>query len=113
MSDILEQARTHFANMGRRPVEVPEWGAPGSPATFYAPSLTLADRQIIERRAKSNAVARLILTVILHLQKEDGTRAFTDDAETRKAFEREIDPEIVSRLALAILNVSEADDLGN
>lgn len=113
MSDILEKARAHFGNMARRKIEVPEWGDDdGTPATFFAPALTLANRQTIERRSKGDPVARLVLTVILFAQREDGTRAFDDSAATRKAFETEVDPEIVARLAEGILRVSDAADLG-
>lgn len=111
MSDILDRARAHFSNMGRRRVEVPEWGEDGAPAIFFAPSLTLRDRQSVERRCKGDVATRMILTVIMFAQKEDGTRAFTDDASTRRAFETEVDPAVVARLAAAILQVSESDDL--
>ena len=112
MSAILEKARAHFANMQRRVIEIPEWGDDDGPAKVYAPALTMADRQKIERRSKDDPVARLINTIIHAAQNEDGTRMFSDDAVTRRAFEREIEPRIVARLATAILNVSDEADLG-
>lgn len=111
MSDILDRARAHFSNMGRRKVEVPEWGIDGEPAVFYAPALTLRDRQSVERRCKNDVATRMILTVIMFLQKEDGTLAFADNASTRKALETEVDPAVVAALANAILTVSGSDDL--
>jgi len=113
MSDVLSKARAHFSNMQRAAISVPEWGEDGEPATFYAPALSMANRQTIERRSKGDGTARLALTVILFLQNEDGTRAFGDDAATRRAFDMEIDPDVIARVAKAILRISDEDDLGN
>lgn len=113
MSAILDKARAHFERMSsRRAIEVPEWGEPGEPAILYVPGLSLANRQAIERRSKNDPVNRLISTVIMFTQNEDGTRAFADDAATRRMFETEIAPEVIARLANAILGVSDETDLG-
>lgn len=112
MSAILEKARAHFSNMQRRVIEVPEWGDDDGPAKIYAPALTLADRQKIEKRSNNDPVARLVNTIIHAAQNEDGTRMFADDASTRRAFEREIEPAIVARIAEAILVTSPDSALG-
>lgn len=113
MSDVLSKARAHFSNIARAEILVPEWADDNGPARFYAPALTLANRQAIERRSKGDNAARLILCVTMFLQNADGSRAFDDSADTRKAFETEIDPDVVTRIAKEIMRLSDADALGN
>lgn len=112
MNAILDKARQHFASMARQNIEVPEWGGEDGPMRVYFDALSLAARQNIETRSKGSASARLSLTVILHALDADGKKLFVDDAVTRRAFDREIDPAVIARLAGAMLGVSEETDLG-
>jgi hypothetical protein len=113
MSDILTAARGHFERLRRQTVEVPEWGEDGAPAVLYFDPPTLRQRHIVKHRANGNEARLLALAVILWAKDADGKPAFTDDAITLGAFETELDPAVIARVAGCLLGVSSADSLGN
>lgn len=54
----------------------------------------------------------LILVVMLHAKDAEGKLLFNDDMPTRKAFDLEIDPVVVARIAARIMSVTDGDALG-
>lgn len=111
--DILSVARAHFAAFKGGTIEVAEWGAPGAPLVIHHRPLSLRARQALELRAKGNQARQLALTVILHARDAEGKLLFTDDVEALAALENQVDPAVVARIALRILGVTPAADLGN
>ncbi len=113
MSDILAAARGHFDRLRRQTVEVPEWGTDGEPAVLHFDPPTLRQRQNLQHRGNKNGARTLALAVIMWAKDADGKPVFKDDALTLAAFENEMDPAVIARVAGKMLGVSEADDLGN
>lgn len=115
MSDILTLARAHYDGMRNQLIEVPEWAPEGGAplAVHYAP-LSLRQRQKLTARAGEGNPARLMaLCVILFAKDEAGAPLFEDTPATLKAFENEIAPAVIARIASAMLGTTDADDLGN
>lgn len=112
-SAILTLARAHFDNMRNKEITVPEWGNEDAPlVAFYDPP-TLSLRQKIEKIGGKSEARKLATTVILSLKDKDGKVIFKDDAPTLNAFENNLDPAVVSRIAATILGLTAEDDLGN
>ena len=53
-----------------------------------------------------------MLVVIRHAKDAEGNRLFTEDAQTRKALENDVDPAVLARIAYAITHTTPEDDLG-
>lgn len=94
---LIEQAKAHFSTKEVRKLEVPEWGA-----TLYCKPLTLDDRAKIAARADGNATDYLIYAVIFGATNEQGEQVFGID--DKLALRRQVDPEVVSRVANFILS---------
>lgn len=111
--DILANARGHFDKMRNQKIEVPEWGDDEGPAIMYFDPLSLAQRQSLQRQSKGNEARMLALCVILFAKNSDGKRYFENNADTNKAFDNDLDPAVVARVAGAMIQVSGEEDLGN
>jgi hypothetical protein len=113
MSDILAAARAHYDRLRGQTVEVPEWGTEGVPAVVHFDPPTLRARQALQHRANKSESRLMAFAVILWAKTADGTRMFKDDALTLAAFENDIDPAIIARVAGRMLGISSEDALGN
>lgn len=99
---IIEAARLHFRPEEVRRFEVPEWGEPGKPLVLFAKPVTLADKLLFNNRYKTGGVQEMYVTVLIKKAKrEDGSAAFTLD--DKHALMNSVSPEVVERLAEAIL----------
>lgn len=118
-AEILEIASAHFERQRNQFVEVPEWGEDmgedGNPVPrrVYFDPLTLRQRQKLKHRSAASESRQMALTVILHAKDKDGKLIFKDDAPTLATFEGKMDPKVVARIALRILQITPDDDLGN
>lgn len=110
---ILDIAQAHFAAMGGQKIEVPEWGGPDGPLALTFNPLSLRARQIITKRAGGNDARMAALVVILHARNSEGALLFEDSAEVLATFENKMDPQVIARIAAAILQTTEETDLGN
>lgn len=109
---ILETARAHFDRLRGQSIEVPEWGLDGDKAATFDPP-TLRIRQLIQHQAGKSDARLSALTVIHCLKDRDGKRIFQNDAPTMAAFETQLDPVVIGRVAGRILHSSPETDLGN
>lgn len=113
MSDVLQLATDHFDKLRGQKVEVPEWGEDGAPLVIHFDPVSLLKRQQIQSQAKGKEARMLALTVIKCAKFENGEAMFKDNAEVLGQFERKIDPKVVARIAAAMLQMTDGDDLGN
>lgn len=98
MSDLLERAKAHFVDQGRRSIDVPEWNQ-----VIYWTPWTVAERQRLwnvvkatKREVEINARA-----LIMKGEDKDGKKLFSlDDLSTLLSA---VDSAIIDRIGLEML----------
>jgi len=105
MSNILERAKAHYAEIERKTIDVPEWGEPGKPLVVTCTPLTVAERRkIFKVDAKGHApdgATACVRAVVLKACDKDGKRLFSDLDEHDLTYS--VDSGVVGRIAGAIL----------
>lgn len=108
---IIEAARLHFRADERRVIEVPEWGDNGAVLILYAPPVTLADKRKFYNRYKDGGLQEAYVHILIDkTQKQDGAPAFT--LEDKRALLNQVSPEVVERIAEAVLAGSSVGPKG-
>ncbi len=96
---IIERAKEHLSTLGRKRIEVPEWGENGKTLVIFCPPFTLADKKKIKAhtdRAGGADLDALAYTVIFKAEDEDGKPLFTLD--DKKSLVSDVDSEVLSRI---------------
>ena len=102
MSKLIDSAISHFSNREIRKLEIPEWET-----TIYAKNLTLDDKARWLARANSDGTDYMIYAVIFGAMDEKGDPVF--DLEDKVKLRRQVDPDIVARLANFVLNIEQEE----
>lgn len=105
MSTILERAIAHYSGLGRKEIDVPEWGC-----KLFSTPCTLAEKaKIFKGMGKDQSdLAALAIAVCMKAETEDGKKAFSmADVEDLK---RGTDADVLSRIASQILDFSSIED---
>lgn len=121
MTDILATARAHAQKMKGQKIEIPEWGAPGEPAVIYYDPLSMRERQSLQQQAtKGKGESAVVdncllvaLTVAKHSKNEQGEPIFPPGLDTITQLENDVDPNILARIAEAMVEVTDEVALGN
>ena len=95
--DAIDLVREHFASLGTRKIEVPEWKL-----TVYTSPVTLAEKNRLYRKSKENDMELLVDLLIMKAQDETGKKIF--DADHRVTLLNKADSNVVARVANAILS---------
>jgi hypothetical protein len=96
---LIDKAVQHFSSKGLRKIEIPEWEA-----ELYAKNLTLEDRAKWLTRADGDTTDYMVYAIIFGLIDKDGNQVF--DVGDKIKLRRNVDPDIVTRLANFVLLVS-------
>jgi hypothetical protein len=96
---LIDKAVTHFSSKGLRKIEIPEWET-----ELYAKNLTLEDRAKWLSRADGDTTDYMVYAVIFGLTDKEGNAVF--DVGDKIKLRRNVDPDIVTRLANFVLLVS-------
>lgn len=106
--DAIDLVREHFASLGTKRIEVPEWKL-----TIYATPVTLAEKNKLYRKSRENDMELLVDVLILKATNEKGEKLF--DPDHRITLLNKADSNIIARVANAILSdeAPKADDLKN
>ena len=100
--DAIDLVREHFASLGTRKIEVPEWKL-----TIYATPVTLAEKNRLYRKSKENDMELLADVIVMKAQNEKGEKLFT--IEHKPTLLNKADSNIVARVANAILAADSPD----
>jgi hypothetical protein len=101
---IIEAARLHFRADERREIDVPEWGV-----VLYAAPVTLADKRKLHNRYKDGGLQEMYVHALIEkAQLPDGKPAFT--LEDKRDLLNKVAPEVVERVAEAILKAATPED---
>ncbi len=106
--DPIDLVREHFASLGTRKIEVPEWKL-----TIYAAPVTLAEKNRLYRKGKDNDMELLVDLLIMKASDANGQKLFNIDH--KPTLLNKADSNVVARVANAILadEAPKADELKN
>ena len=109
---VLRRAMDHFRGREMQVIEVPEWGDDNAPLLVYARPLTMADKNVLARGSDGNDLGVFVDVIIMKAETADGEKLFTK--MDKPQFMRGVDPEVITRVASAILRTDSVEDhLGN
>lgn len=106
--DPIDLVREHFASLGTRKIEVPEWKL-----TIYAAPVTLAEKNRLYKKSKESDMELLVDLLIMKATDANGQKLFTLDH--KPTLLNKADSNVVGRVANAILadEAPKADELKN
>jgi hypothetical protein len=106
--DAIDLVREHFAALGTRSIEIPEWKL-----TIYSTPVTLAEKNRLYRKAKESDMELLVDVLILKATDKDGNKLFT--ADHKMTLLHKADSNLIARAANFILSEAapSVDDLKN
>jgi hypothetical protein len=106
--EAIDLVREHFASLGTRKIDVPEWKL-----VVHASPVTLGEKNRLYRRSKENDMELLVDILIMKATDEHGAKLFT--IEHKPTLLNKADSNVVGRIANAILadNAARVDDLKN
>jgi hypothetical protein len=106
--DAIDLVREHFASLGTRKIEVPEWKL-----TVYAAPVTLAEKNRLYKKSKESDMELLVDLLIMKATDANGQKLFT--VEHKPTLLNKADSNVVGRVANAILadEAPKADELKN
>lgn len=94
--DAIDLVREHFASLGTKRIEVPEWKL-----TIYSTPVTLAEKNKLYRKSRESDMELLVDILILKATNEQGEKLFV--ADNKIALMNKADSTVVARVANAIL----------
>lgn len=100
---LIDKAVSHFSSKTQREIDVPEWGV-----TLRAKNLTLDDRSKWMTRADGDTTDYMVYAVIFGLTDQKGEPVF--DVGDKVKLRRNVDPDIVSKLASFVLNLTDSQE---
>ena len=107
---ILDRAKAHFDEHGIKRIEVPEWlDENGKPTVLYSKPVTMNDRKAMRSAANGDETEFMVRLVILKCELDDGTKAF--DLSDKPTLMKQVDPNIIQRIANKIAEVPTVDDM--
>jgi hypothetical protein len=106
--DAIDLVREHFASLGTKQIEVPEWKL-----TIYASPVTLAEKNRLYRKSRESDMELLVDIVIMKACDAEGKKLFTLDHKITLL--NRADSNVLARVANAILSdeAPKAEELGN
>ena len=107
---ILGRAKAHYESQGIRKLEVPEWcDESGRPTILYSTPVTMNDRKALRTAANGDEAEFMVRLLILKCTLEDGSKAF--DLSDKPTLMKEVDPNVIQRIAAQIAEAPTVDDL--
>jgi hypothetical protein len=106
---VISQAKEHFTRLGRKRIEVPEWGPVGQPFVVFATPMTVGEREKIRQIGNADSPEMFVDVLLNKAECENGEKAF--EHKDRHDLTHKVDSRVVSRIALAILAGPTDEDL--
>lgn len=104
----IDLVREHFASLGTRKIEVPEWKL-----TIYASPVTLAEKAKLYRKSEKSDFELLVDVLVMKATDANGEKLFT--VEDRVTLINKADSNVIGRVANEILSsdAPKGDELKN
>lgn len=106
--DAIDLVREHFASLGTKRIEVPEWKL-----VVYSTPVTLAEKNKLYRKSRENDMELLVDILVMKASNENGEKLFSMD--NKITLLNKADSNVVARVANAILSdeAPSAEELKN
>lgn len=106
--DAIDLIKEHFASLGTKKIEVPEWKL-----TVYATPVTLSEKNRLYRKSRDSDMELLVDILIMKACDANGQKLFT--LEHKITLLNRADSNVLARVANAILadEAPKAEELGN
>ena len=100
---ILDNARSHFENIGVQSIEVPEWkDENGNPSIIYWNPINLYEKNVLFKKSGSMSDVSILADILLmKALDKDGNKIFK--AEDKLALMYKVDSDIVAKIANAMV----------
>jgi hypothetical protein len=103
MGKLIDNAVAHFSNKEIRTLRVDEWDC-----TLYSKNLSLEDKAKWFARADGDNSDYLVYALIYGVTDENGESVF--DIGDKVKLKKNVDPEVLSRVANFVLDTLDAED---
>lgn len=107
--NVLDKAKSHYRDLGRKRIEVPEWGEPGSPFLVFSSPMTVAEREKLREMGNADGAEMFVDVLIQKAEDEQGNKCFSP--KDRHDLTYKVDARVVSAIALQILAGPSNKDL--
>jgi len=104
---IIDNAKSHFENLGVQSIEVPEWkDEHGKPSIIYWNPINLYEKNILFKKSGSMSDVSILADIlVMKALDKDGNKIFTP--ENKLTLMYKVDSDIVARIANAMVqNIS-------
>ena len=100
---ILDNARSHFENIGVQSIEVPEWkDENGNPSIIYWNPINLYEKNVLFKKSGSMSDVSILANILLmKALDKDGNKIFK--AEDKLALMYKVDSDVVAKIANAMV----------
>jgi len=107
-SSAIDLVRDHFASLGTKRIEVPEWKL-----TVFSAPVTLSEKSRLYKKRQASEMELLVDIIIMKATDENGEKLFTID--NKITLLNKADSNVIGRLANAILSedAPKVDELKN
>lgn len=108
---IIDRAKSHFESLGVQSIEVPEWqDENGKPSIIYWQPITLAEKKKLFNKTENlNDAGLLADVVVMKALDKDGNKLFS--LEDKLALNHKVDSDVLSKIAVAMVQTPSAEDL--
>ncbi len=108
---IIDRAKSHFESLGVQSIEVPEWqDEQGNPTIIYWQPITLAEKKKLFNKTENlNDAGLLADVVVMKALDKDGNKLFS--LEDKLALNHKVDSDVLSKIAVAMVQTPSAEDL--
>ncbi len=104
MGKLIDSAVAHFSGKQVRSIRVDEWDT-----TLYSKNLSLEDKARWYARADGDNTDYLVYALIFGITDEKGEAVF--DLSDKSKLRKNVDPEVLSRVADFVLDVKNQEEL--
>lgn len=108
---IIDRAKSHFESLGVQSIEVEEWqDENGNPTVIYWQPITLAEKKKLFNKTENLNDAGLLADVVLmKALDKNGDKLFS--LEDKLVLNHKVDSDVLSRIAVAMVQTPSAEDL--
>jgi hypothetical protein len=108
---IIDRAKSHFESLGVQSIEVEEWqDEKGQPTIIYWQPITLAEKKKLFNKTENlNDAGLLADVVVMKALDKNGDKLFS--LEDKLALNHKVDSDVLSRIAVAMVQTPSAEDL--
>tara|TARA_Y100000004_G_C8792090_1_gene359680 strand:- start:364 stop:705 length:342 start_codon:yes stop_codon:yes gene_type:complete len=108
---ILDNARSHFENLGVQSIEVPEWkDENGNPSVIYWNPINLYEKNILFKKSGTMTdVSVLADILVMKALDKDGNKLFK--AEDKLALMYKVDSDVVAKVANAMVQTISPEEV--